>query len=266
MWRADRLKEHQERAKQIQPRLDVLLGDCREILPTLATERFAAIATDPPYVLSDDGIIHERRAAAPLTSQLGKWDELPQGEAQSLLSFCAPEFHRLLQPGGALYLFPGDRLLADWVFALRLAGFVFPRPSLLGWIKTNPPPSVRKIGWRCALEPILYVRKPGRDAFNFLGDTEMASTLPFPLVGADRLHPTQKPLKLIERLILVSTNPGGEVLDPFAGSGTTGEAALRCGRHALLIERDLTFHALATERLNHVNHENQAKPESEALQ
>ena len=57
-------------------------------------------------------------------------------------------------------------------------------------------------------------------------------------------------MELIERLIQVSTNPGDEVLDPFAGSGATGEAAIRTKRHALLIERDPTFHALATTRIH----------------
>ncbi len=261
--REDRLREHAALAANICPRSDVILGDCREVLPTLADGRFAAIITDPPYCLSEGGVIHERAGALPLNSDFGEWDHLSEEESQTLIDSCAPEFFRVLRPGGALYLMPGDALYPHWATALRRAGFTFPKPHLLGWLKRNPPPSVRKLGWRCALEPILYVRKPGKDVFNYLGDAEMRSVLSFPLVGANRLHPTQKPVELIERLIFVSTSPGDEVLDPFGGSGTTGEAALRCRRHALLIERNETFHAVATKRLERASQEIQGKPEKE---
>src|SRR5205814_456734 len=134
-----------------------------------------------------------------------------------------------LRSGGALYLFPGDRLLALWTLALGKAGFIFPRPSLLVWQKSNPPPSVRKRGWRSTLEPIIYALKPGPDTFNYLDDTQMMNGIVFPIPSGERLHPTEKPVGLLERLIRVSTTPGDEILDPFAGSGTTGEAAIRAG-------------------------------------
>ncbi len=261
--REDRLRQHAALAANVCPRSDVILGDCREVLRTLADGRFAAIITDPPYCLSEGGVIHERAGALPLNSDFGEWDHLSEEESQRLIESCAPEFFRLLRPGGALYLMPGDTLYPHWAIAFRRAGFTFPKPHLLGWLKLNPPPSVRKLGWRCALEPIIFVEKPGRDVFSYLGDTKMRSALAFPLVAADRLHPTQKPVELIERLIRVSTNAGDEVLDPFAGSGTTGEAALRCRRHALLIERNETFHAVATERLERASREIQGKPGTE---
>jgi len=257
--RAEQLREQAELAAKISPRADCILADCRDVLPTLADGRFAAIIADPPYSISPDGIVHPRAGALDLSSNHGSWDELGESEAQTLISFCTSEFYRLLRPGGALFLFTGDRLLGDWFLALRQNGFVFPRPCVLAWVKQNPPPSVRKGGWRSSLETILYVRKPGQGAFHYLGDSEMLSALPFPLVGSDRLHSAQKPVALLERLIRVSTNPGDEILDCFAGSGSTGEAAIRTGRHALLIEKNETFYAVATDRLNRVSREIQGK-------
>jgi len=244
---------HAVLAQAVVPRADVLLGDAREVLPTLKAERFAAIVTDPPYGMSQDGVTRERAGTVPLSSDAGEWDHLSETDAEALIEFCAPELFRLLRPGGALFLFPGDRLLPHWVLALKRAGFALPRPYLLGWVKPNPAPSVRKRGWRSALEYIIYALKPGPDVFNFLSDEEMTNALTFgPPGGSGRVHPTQKPLGLLKRLIEVATVPGDEVLDPFAGSGSTGEAALLLRRHALLIERDPTFHGLATRRIHQV--------------
>jgi len=65
----------------------------------------------------------------------------------------------------------------------------------------------------------------------------------------NRLHPTQKPVSGLVPLIRAFTKPGAVVLDPFAGSGSTGVAARHCNRRFILIEQDATHHRTATERL-----------------
>lgn len=67
--------------------------------------------------------------------------------------------------------------------------------------------------------------------------------------AAGRIHPTQKPLALVERLVKTYTDPGDVVLDPFAGSGTTCVAALRSGRRYLASELDGGFYAAASKRI-----------------
>lgn len=62
-------------------------------------------------------------------------------------------------------------------------------------------------------------------------------------------HPTQKPLELLERIVLASTNPGDLILDPFMGSGTTGVAALKHGRRFVGIDMESQFVELAEKRL-----------------
>jgi site-specific DNA-methyltransferase (adenine-specific) len=59
---------------------------------------------------------------------------------------------------------------------------------------------------------------------------------------ANSLHPTVKPLALMEWLVRLVCPPGGTVLDPFAGTGVTGEACLRQGFRAVLIEREADYH------------------------
>ncbi len=266
LCRDERLQQQAELIGKVSLRSDCILGDCRKLLPKVADGSCAVVVSDPPYNLSNEGIVHERAGALPLSSNLGAWDQLSPAEAHELIYTCSRQFWRILRPGGALFLFPGDRLLPDWMLALRESGFSFPRPCLLAWVKSNPPPSVRPGGWRSALEAIIYARKGGgKEAFNYLGDSAMLSALSFPLVGAGRLHPTQKPVELIRKLIEVATNPGDYVLDAFAGSGSTGEAALRSGRQVLLFERDPMFHAVATDRLNRVSCEIQGNAETEGL-
>jgi len=62
-------------------------------------------------------------------------------------------------------------------------------------------------------------------------------------------HPTQKPVALLERIILASTNPNDTVLDPFMGSGTTGVAAVHLKRRFVGIELDIQYAHLATTRI-----------------
>ncbi|MBS6008857.1 site-specific DNA-methyltransferase [Haemophilus parahaemolyticus] len=68
-----------------------------------------------------------------------------------------------------------------------------------------------------------------------------------------RIHPTQKPLKLIERLIKVSSNPGDKILDPFSGSGSTFLAAENLNRIATAIEIDPVYINKSIERINNYN-------------
>jgi site-specific DNA-methyltransferase (adenine-specific) len=62
-------------------------------------------------------------------------------------------------------------------------------------------------------------------------------------------HPTQKPEKLLAKIILASTNPGDLILDPFAGSGTTAVVAKKLGRDFVTIESDENYCLLAAKRL-----------------
>ena len=62
-------------------------------------------------------------------------------------------------------------------------------------------------------------------------------------------YPTQKPVRLLERIVAASSRPGDLVLDPYAGSGTTGVAAARLGRRWLLVDRNPVAVAIARDRL-----------------
>ena len=90
------------------------------------------------------------------------------------------------------------------------------------------------------------MHRPGRKRWNGGGSRAFWS---FCVEHEDRVHPTQKPLALMLRLVEQFTDPGDVVLDPFCGSGTTGVACLRLGRRFVGVERDERYAALARERL-----------------
>lgn len=94
------------------------------------------------------------------------------------------------------------------------------------------------------------------DYVNETGDRQPRSVLSFRAVhngSPERVHPTQKPDKLLRRLVLTYSEPGHVVCDPFAGSGSTGVAALALGRGFVGCELDPSYHAIASERLRNVS-------------
>ena len=84
-----------------------------------------------------------------------------------------------------------------------------------------------------------------------LGYTDVWSDIDF--YKEKRYHPTQKPLKLIDRLILASSNKGDTVLDPFSGCGSTQLSALRNDRQYIAIEKDPIYYQIGIERINEFN-------------
>jgi len=116
--------------------------------------------------------------------------------------------------------------------------------ELLAWARL---PHVATFTWRKpAPEPVVWAGRPGPGA-----DAPRVVVAPEPQPGdpARGGHPCPKPVELMRVLVAAATPPGGLVLDPFAGSGTTLVAARRCGRAAVGVELDPRYAALARRRL-----------------
>jgi modification methylase len=136
------------------------------------------------------------------------------------------------------------------------------------WVKSNPMPNFRGVRFTNAHETLLWAQKVrgGRYTFNhhamkaLNGDLQMRSDWRIPLcTGKERIrvdgrkaHATQKPERLLERVILSSSDPGDLVLDPFFGTGTTGAVARRYHRRWIGIERNPDYLAIARERIAQV--------------
>jgi site-specific DNA-methyltransferase (adenine-specific) len=136
--------------------------------------------------------------------------------------------------------------VAQWVEVVReLELYGFQYKALLVWDKMDLGMGDIDASWCPSYELILYSKKGRRD-LNF----QRESVLRFPRLKAkERIHPTEKPVGLLEELIKISTNPGDLVVDPFAGSGSTLKAAKNLGRSAYGVEQDEVYFKLASQRL-----------------
>jgi site-specific DNA-methyltransferase (adenine-specific)/modification methylase len=160
------------------------------------------------------------------------------------------EFLRVLKPTGNLFAFTSYNMLGRWhaVFDPLFDTFQF-----MVWHKTNPPPKLRRAGFLNSCELIICAWNKGH-TWNFTKQSEMHNFIESPLcMGRERLkdphHPTQKPLRVLRRLVELASNPGDVVLDPFMGVGSTGVAAIELGRGFIGFEIDADYHAAAEKRL-----------------
>lgn len=206
------------------PRNQVIHGDCLTLLPTLAPGSVNFILTDPPYLAnyrSRDG----RRVA---NDDNDRW-----------LKPAFAQMYRVLEHGGFCVSFYGwphaDRFLAAFRSAgLRVVGHLIFRKRYAS--------AKRFLGYQheCAY---LLAKGNARLPRNPIGDV-----IDWSYTG-NRLHPTQKPVSALLPLVESFSRPGGLVLDPFAGSGSTLIAARSLGRDFLGIELDAAYYRIAVARL-----------------
>jgi DNA modification methylase len=149
------------------------------------------------------------------------------------------EAHRVTKGSG--YIFCGKEQVSEIFdfFSLKKN-----TTRLMIWEKTNPSPMNCKYTWMSGIETFVYFKKP-RATFN---ENYKNSVVKFPN-GSSKIHPTEKPLKLFEYLIKVSSNENDLVLDPCVGSGTTAVAAKRLKRNYIVGDIDKKFINLTKKRL-----------------
>lgn len=235
-------------------------GDCLELMSAMPAESIDCVWTDPPYNLSNDGITCI--AGRMVKVNKGEWDrsrgiELDHEFNLAWLSAC----HRLLKPTGTIWVSGTLHVYPSVGFAMQQLDFRILNDIV--WEKPAPPPN---LGCRCfthSTEIILWATKAkkGKERYTFNyeamraenGGKQMKSvwrmSAPSQQEKRHGKHPTQKPVELIARCLRASTNAGDAVLDPFAGSATTGVAALSLGRSFIGIEMDSGHAKLGMRRL-----------------
>ncbi len=205
-----------------------ICADAMNVLKTLPENSVPLVLTDIPYGVvnrSSAGIrVFDKNMADVMTIPL-------KDLVDALVRVCS----------GSLYVFCSTEQVSE----LR-AGFAFAgMTTRLGiWEKTNPTPVNGQHLWLSGVETCIFARKKGA----FFSEHCKNSVWRFPN-GRSKRHPTEKPLKLIEYLMSVSSKPGDLVLDPFSGSGTTGEAAINLRRRFVCIEKNREYFDRAVERL-----------------
>lgn len=220
------------------------LGDCIELIKEVEDESVDLILTDPPY-----GIDVAHTTVKHLPGTRGPRDTVNWTDDKAtyldLMDEILPQLLRVLKPDRHGFIFFGISLYTElWE---RLTGLDIefdPIPIL--WIRDCPSTQRHKWKYTRCYEPAFHFFK-GRRALigeNFRNDFHY----PIPRL-TERVHPTQKPIELCEKLIEQTTLPGELILDPFAGGATTLVAAKKLNRRALGFEIDKGFWEKGMERI-----------------
>jgi site-specific DNA-methyltransferase (adenine-specific) len=245
----------------------IFQGDCLDILSALPADSIDLIFADPPYFLSNNGITCH--AGRMVSVNKGAWDKLPgpdigPGRARydkvhefnhTWLAAC----QRVLKPNGTIWVSGTSHVIHSVGFAMQQLEFKLLND--ISWVKPNPPPNLSCRYFTHSTETIIWAakNKKSRHTFHYqhmkeiAGGKQMKSvwTIPPPESWEKKFgkHPTQKPVALLERILLASSSEGDTVLDPFLGSGTSAVAALHLSRQVLAVDSDQAWIHLTLVRL-----------------
>jgi site-specific DNA-methyltransferase (adenine-specific) len=254
-------------------------ADCLTFMDRVAERypdgHFDMIFADPPYFLSNGGI--SCHAGRMVSVNKGDWDKSRGPEANhefnlEWLSRC----QRVLKPNGTIWVSGTAHVIHSVGYAMQQLGYKLLND--ITWIKPNPPPNLSCRYFTHATETIIWAAKNAKSKHHFnydlmrklAGGRQMKSLWADAQRDADApldifevlpprreeklhgKHPTQKPVLLLERIILASTAKDALVLDPFMGSGTTGVAACRLGRRFVGLEMEDTYVAQAGRRVGDI--------------
>lgn len=222
------------------------LGDSAKLIRRLPSASVDVILTDPPYNLNPYSTGNIKLAwRKEINNDLATWDATTFVPAAWVA-----EFKRVLKPTGNIFAFTSYNLLGKWHEAFDAEFDTF---QFMVWHKTNPVPKVRKAGFLNSCELIVCMWDKGH-TWNFLGQKRMHNFVESPIcMGRERVrephHPTQKPVKVLEHLVSIASNPGDMIFDPFMGVGSTGIAALKLGRRFIGMEIDEGYFKATEKRL-----------------
>ena len=237
------------------------LGDSRQILKQI-TPKVDMIFADPPYFLSKGG--KKIQGQKLVSVDKGNWDKMDSSFDmeqfnQSWIDACRP----LLKNNGTIWACGTFHNIYSIERCLKNAGFQI--INVITWQKSDPTPTWGELHFNFSSEYIIWARKNPKSShfFNYElmkeinGGILMPDVWKLPSVGMWEKtcgkHPTQKPLRLLYRIILASTRINETILDPFAGSCTTGIAASLLNRDFIGIEQNKDFLELGIKRENELD-------------
>jgi len=239
--------------------------DCLKVLAELQENSVDLIFADPPYFLSNGTFTcHAGRA---VSVKKGDWDI---GE-DMVKNF---EFHltwitackRVLKPNGTIWISGTYHSIYQCGCALQMAGYHILND--IAWFKPNASPNLSCRYFTASHETLIWAKKDRKAKHTFHYDLAKNGNWPEDQIkrkgfqmrsvwsistpkAIEKIygkHPTQKPFDLLKRIILLTSNEGDLVLDPFTGSSTTGLAAYSYGRKYIGIDTEKEYLDLSIKR------------------
>ena len=245
--------------------------DCLSLLPSLPANSVDMIFADPPYNLSNGGITCH--AGHMMAVDKGAWDRSRgiNRDHEFELKWLEACRH-VLKDNGTIWISGTMHNIYSVGFALQRTGYKL--LNEICWFKSNAPPNLSCRYFTHSHETVIWAAKSNKSKHKFnykvikelAGGKQMRSVWPdidasddahdIWSIGAPsppekkyKKHPTQKPLALLDRIIVASSEVGDTILDPFAGSSTTGVAAILLGRRFIGIENSEEYLELSIKRL-----------------
>ena len=223
------------------------------------------IFADPPYFLSSDGITCS--GGKMVSVNKGEWDKtLSIKEKHKFNKKWIKECYRILKDNGTIWI--SGTLHNIYSIGMALEEEEFKIINNITWQKTNPPPNLACKTFTHSTETILWARKDLKNikyTFNYeimkkLNNNKQmkdvwTTSLTKPSEKKQGKHPTQKPLEILDKIILASTNENDLVLDPFCGSSTTGISAVRLNRRYIGIDNEKEYLEISKKRFEEIKEE-----------
>ncbi|MBM4249184.1 MAG: site-specific DNA-methyltransferase [Euryarchaeota archaeon] len=244
----------------------VVLGDTFEVLRKLPPESVDLVFIDPPYFLQlPKKRLLRWKVRTAVEAVSDEWDRFPSFEEYD--AFCGrllSEARRLMKPAATIWVIATYHSIFRLGKIMQDQGFWILNDVI--WVKNNPMPNWLGVRFTNATETLIWASRD-KDAKRHTFDKRLAKQFGVGKVGANvwnipictgeerlkragggKLHSTQKPEELLRRVILTTTREGDLVLDPVAGTGTTGYVAWSLRRHFVMVEINPKYVAGIEER------------------
>lgn len=231
-------------------KIDLIYGDCNIELRQLQDESVDLIFADPPYNLSGENS-QTVKSGKPVKCDKGEWDK--QTDIYDFTKKWVGECIRVLKSTGTLWVSGTLHSYPTVNIVLKEYGMWIINDVI--WYKPNAPPLLSQNRFVPSTETIWVASKTKKYFFNYIkakelnGGKQMRNLWIINSRRHKTKHPTEKPEELLERIIMIGSNPGDVVLDPFMGSGTTGVMAKKLGRKFIGMEISDEYYNIAKDRI-----------------
>lgn len=214
--------------------------DCIEGIQSLEKESIDLLLTDPPYNVSRKSNFHTMGRQG---VDFGEWDK--EFDQQEWLRLACEK----VKKGGSAIIFNDYKNIGEMKEVLEKNGFII--KEMLMWKKPNPMPRNRDRLYVTSIEVALWAVKGKGWTFNRQRDTYENAIFEAPTVNhKKRIHPTQKPIEILNEIIKIHSNEGDLILDPFMGSASTAIACLDNNRNFIGFELNKEYYDLSLKRIN----------------
>lgn len=243
----------------------LIYNDIFKAIKKVEDKSIDMIFADPPYFLSSDGITCS--GGKMVSVNKGEWDKtLSIKEKHKFNKKWIKECYRILKDNGTIWI--SGTLHNIYSIGMALEEEEFKIINNITWQKTNPPPNLACKTFTHSTETILWARKDLKNikyTFNYeimkkLNNNKQmkdvwTTSLTKPSEKKQGKHPTQKPLEILDKIILASTNENDLILDPFCGSSTTGISAVRLNRRYIGIDNEKEYLEISKKRFKEIKEE-----------